>query len=124
MGNDAPCFSFIHEMLLNALREYFPSLEYGTYHHSADSFHVYERHFEMMEKIAFTSPYVSIECPRISGPDEVRYLRGVGWAELSAQKYSIESEKRPVLLCDEVGNEISEEFQFTRWLTSFDSENR
>lgn len=74
MGNDAPIFSFIHEMLLNSLREFYPNLKYGTYHHIADSFHVYSNHFEMLESMLSDS-YVEVNCPKISGPEEVKFLR-------------------------------------------------
>lgn len=96
MGNDAPCFSFIHEMMLNALRQYYPDMKQGTYYHSADSFHVYERHFDMVDEIALKGKFVEIECPRISGPDEVRFLRGY-W----------KNETMPL---------IPKQFRFSRWL--------
>ena len=50
MGNDAPAFSMIHEMVLNMLEADYPELTLGNYTHFADSFHVYERHFELLEK--------------------------------------------------------------------------
>ena len=99
MGNDAPAFSFIHEMIYNALLRHYPDLEMGNYYHSVDSFHVYERHFEMVGNIDSTqlnSEFVPIECPRISGPDEVDWLR----------RY----QEMPV--------EIPVQYQFSRWLFS------
>lgn len=79
-GNDIPTFSFIHEMVLNALKATYPDLKLGTYHHAADSFHVYEKHFEMLNTLAQgNSSYVEVDCPRMSGPDEVEFLRGL-WA--------------------------------------------
>jgi thymidylate synthase len=51
MGNDAPCFSFIHEMVWAALRNTYSALEMGNYHHTSDSFHVYERHYDMIQNI-------------------------------------------------------------------------
>lgn len=108
MGNDAPAFSFIHEMMVCALREKYPELEYGDYFHIADSFHVYERHFEMLTKLTGkgigvtevtplneTSPYTEVQCPRISGPEEVKYLR--------ACKF----------------DNVPDEFAFTKWLLDF-----
>lgn len=75
MGNDAPAFSFIHEMMVNALKTYYPNLEYGTYHHFVDSFHVYERHFGMLDKLLQKDEaYVDVDCPKISGPGEVDFL--------------------------------------------------
>ena len=111
MANDAPAFSFTHELMLNALREFYPDLEYGNYHHSADSFHVYERHFDMIEKITGIKidasstmeqdPYEEISCPPMSGPDEVRFLRAGKFVNTTT------------LLPD-----IPEDFEFTRWLTT------
>ena len=97
MGNDVPAFSIIHEMLLNALRRYYPTLEYGTYHHIADSLHVYERHFEMLEKLAAKDSYKMVLCPRISGPDEVDFLRRLDYTN------------------------IPDEYAFTKWVTTFDT---
>ncbi len=95
MSNDVPLFSLIHEMMLHALREIYPRLEYGTYHHSADSFHVYERHFGMLDELTSRDHmYILIKCPMISGPDEVRYLRA-GVANLE---------------------HIPEKFKYSRWL--------
>lgn len=94
MGNDAPAFSFIHEMMVNALRRYYPTLKYGTYFHIADSFHVYERHFSMLEKLVQGDKYVHVECPKISGPDEVDFLRKLDFSE------------------------IPESFAFARWLST------
>lgn len=93
MANDCPAFSIIHEMLLNSLRESYPDLRYGTYTHFADSFHVYERHFEMLGKLVDDDPYEPIVCPTISGPDEVRFLRKLKF------------------------DDIPEKFKFAHWLS-------
>lgn len=74
MGNDAPCFSFIHEMVFAALSDTYPMLELGTYKHTADSFHVYQRHFDMLDQIVDGSPYIYHEVPYINGIEEVRHL--------------------------------------------------
>jgi thymidylate synthase len=86
MANDAPAFSFVHEIMLNILREFYPDLEYGNYHHSADSAHVYERHFNLLEKITGLNiefkdkisgqldAYTEILCPKISGYEEAKNL--------------------------------------------------
>lgn len=86
MGNDVPAFSFIHEMMLNALREHYGNLQYGFYHHNADSFHVYERHFEMLEKIVKGDEYEEVDCPKINGYKEVKFLR-VGKFDKIPRKY-------------------------------------
>lgn len=107
MTNDAPAFSFMHEMMLNALRRPYPELELGTYHHTVNSFHAYARHFKMLEELSGVdlrtkdaiagwkpSPYVRIDCPRISGPDEVDFLRALDFSDVPSG------------------------FAFTRWLTT------
>ncbi len=70
LGNDAPCFSLIHELLWDSLKPFYPKLQLGDYHHVADSFHVYERHYQMIEKI-LDNPGVSQDhhpgCPAMSG---------------------------------------------------------
>jgi thymidylate synthase len=76
LGNDAPCFSFIHEIVLNLLRETYPDLELGVYNHCVDSLHVYEKHFPMLEQIlmAEIDEFEHIVAPPISGPAEARFL--------------------------------------------------
>jgi len=99
MGNDAPSFSVIHEMVFNALKRAYPTLQIGEYFHYVNSFHVYERHFEMLQKIINGDEYIDIKCPKISGPDEVDFLRNLN--------YSI----------------IPQEYEFTKWITKINTNN-
>jgi thymidylate synthase len=95
MGNDAPFFSFVHELLLWKLKEkdpvLFENLHLGNYQHSADSFHVYERHYDMLENI-IKSPVVATDehdnCPEMTRftPHYVAVLRD----ELTRQKPRLE----------------------------------
>ena len=74
-GNDAPAFSFIHEMLYNALLDKYHDLQLGTYHHVADSGHIYERHFPLLEKIVVNDvEFIEHVIPHIAGPLEVNAL--------------------------------------------------
>jgi thymidylate synthase len=78
MGNDAPCFSFIHEMLFAYLSDVYPELVLGDYYHTADSFHVYERHFKMLEHFVADErdwkTFKCVECPKISSYKEAAFL--------------------------------------------------
>lgn len=94
-GSDIPIFSFIHEMLYETLNVTYPKLEYGNYYHSADSFHVYEKHFDMVNKIVDNDIYKLVLCPKINGKNEVIFLRN---------------------LHKNIGQEIPNEFKFTKWL--------
>lgn len=82
MASDTPCFSFIHEMMWLTLKEIYPEIEYGMYHHNVDSFHVYERHFEMIEAIICGDTYTKVKCPKMSGIDEVNKLRKLDFANV------------------------------------------
>jgi thymidylate synthase len=96
MANDCPAFSFIHEMMLNVLKQYYPNLEYGMYHHICDSLHVYERHFKMLEQlVSGGANYITVDCPKISGADEVKFMRSMHEGNFT---------------------EIPEQFKFTQWL--------
>lgn len=64
MGNDLPCFSFIHEMVYTLLLSIYPELKFGLYTHTADSFHIYERHYEMLDKMLHEQVNV-VECPKM-----------------------------------------------------------
>jgi len=48
---DAPFFGFVHQHMLLWLKETYPSLELGGYHHFADNIHFYEQHFDLAENI-------------------------------------------------------------------------
>jgi thymidylate synthase len=75
MGNDLPCFSIIYEMIYVYLRDkHYPDLQLGVYWHTADSFHVYERHFEMLHSLLLDADYEDIDCPPISSAAEVDFL--------------------------------------------------
>lgn len=63
---DAPFFSFIQQMVLRKLRKTYKHLLLGTYYHNVGSFHVYERHFDMIAKIAATKCQGSSERMLIS----------------------------------------------------------
>ena len=49
--NDVFTFALFHQLMINHLRDKGLDVKLGTYNHSAGSFHIYERHFKMMDKI-------------------------------------------------------------------------
>jgi thymidylate synthase len=49
--NDVFQFTMLQECMLVNLKKYYPSLELGYYFHNAGSMHIYDRHFEMADKI-------------------------------------------------------------------------
>lgn len=49
--NDVFQFTMLQECMLLDLRKYYPDLGLGLYYHNAGSMHIYDRHFEMAEKI-------------------------------------------------------------------------
>lgn len=50
--NDVFTFALFQQLMLNELNSRGANLSLGKYHHSAGSFHVYDRHYSMMEKIS------------------------------------------------------------------------
>lgn len=91
LANDVPAFSFIHEMMYVYVRDvYYNDLQIGKYTHFTNSMHIYERHFEMANKIANTNDiFTPIECPLIKDAEEVRSL---------------------------ISNEFNYDGEFTKWL--------
>ena len=57
---DVPAFTFMQEMMALEL-----GVELGEYHHTSNSMHVYERHFEMCEKIIRRELTTSEPMPRL-----------------------------------------------------------
>lgn len=106
MGVDTPCFSFMHEMTYELLKLVYPDLKYGTYTHLVDSFHVYEKHFEMLKKLTAKhgDPLRVVLCPKILNAEEVEFLL---------------SKKGKHTLLD-----TPENFMFSRWLLMTEEEWR
>lgn len=72
LGNDLPFFSIVQELVATML-----GIQMGPLHLSVDSFHTYERHWDMVGKIAdhvTGSPWCPIECPRLTNEHEARCL--------------------------------------------------
>jgi thymidylate synthase len=72
--NDTFCFSILHEMVYVVLRDLmYSDLIMGSYTHKVDSFHVYERHFEMLNQIIIGGheEYYEVDCPEIYDNREV-----------------------------------------------------
>jgi thymidylate synthase len=51
LANDIVFFVTLQCQMLNHLRVKYPNLELGQYVHVADSFHLYERHYELVERL-------------------------------------------------------------------------
>jgi len=127
MGNDAPCFSFVHEMIYVAVRDTaYPELEMGTYHHTADSFHIYERHFELLEKLVNGDEYISIETPHIKSLSEVNFLKTFihltyGKPELAPlPKALVNAVQEFPALAEMIDEKIDlSSYEFSRWITTF-----
>lgn len=94
MSNDLPAFSFIHEMMYLMMKDVYPELEYGDYYHSADSFHIYEKHWPILNQILKGDEYINYECPKMSSKSEVDFLRKLDFTN------------------------IPEEYLFSKWLVS------
>lgn len=48
---DVAFFSILHKQMLFDLKETYPDLELGYYIHEMDSYHIYERHYELVESM-------------------------------------------------------------------------
>lgn len=73
MTNDIFAFCLVHQMLYAKLREVYPNLMIGIYNHVADSIHVYERHFKMLDDLVSegSNGWVYTPIPRLVSGAEV-----------------------------------------------------
>lgn len=94
LGSDCPIFSFIHEMMLHKLRVAYVDLQLGDYVHSADSFHIYERHYEMVKSLLNEPKYSLVVCSLMKDASEVDFIRKLDFTS------------------------IPEDYLFTKWLTN------
>jgi thymidylate synthase len=81
LGNDVPCFSFLHRMVHALLLGAGMNLRLGRLTTTATSLHVYSRHFDLLPKLAI-EPIAPIQVPAIQGVDEVDAMLA-----LSARKW-------------------------------------
>lgn len=65
LGNDLPCFSLFQELVAAVL-----GVKVGRYCQTVDSLHVYERHWDMLQNIARSSPWSPVDCPEVAGREE------------------------------------------------------
>ena len=67
LPTDFAFFVTLQSQMLSHLRKHagYPDLEIGTYTHIANSSHVYERHFDIVNKM-ITSKFQSIDIPKVS----------------------------------------------------------
>jgi thymidylate synthase len=69
------CFSVIQELLFILLKEKYNDLEMGSFFHHADSFHIYENKFEIMNSIFENNENnEEVVCPKISSKEEVLFI--------------------------------------------------
>lgn len=89
LGTDIPTFAFLQRLLFGMLRSVYPELQLGNMTIVAMSSHIYERHFEMVDKI-LAEPHVA-ECslmpiPSISEAFKIAASGGVvdaSWGHLA-----------------------------------------
>lgn len=61
---DIAFFTCLQQQMLLQLKSYYPSLELGSYTHSADSYHVYERHFNLVN-LMLKSEFIPSSLPEM-----------------------------------------------------------
>lgn len=61
---DVAFFTVLQQQALNHLKEVYPDLKLGKYIHIADSYHIYERHFELVEEM-IKDDFIPAEFPTI-----------------------------------------------------------
>lgn len=76
LGYDAAIFGILYEMMLADLRVTYPDLQVGWYRHTAASFHIYRRHWPMMEAILanYGANYEVLDVPEIRSHVDVTEL--------------------------------------------------
>jgi len=94
MTNDVFCFSVIYELMLVKLKAIYPELVCGDYVHTADSFHVYERHYDLLDRL-------------IKGGDDEKY-------EIPCPAIRSEAEADALIS----GTATAEDGEFAAWLLS------
>lgn len=75
LTNDLFFFGLLQQMVHAYLKPHYPNLQMGWYMHMANSLHVYEKHFFMLNNILEKKDWYTIDIPPISSREEVEWLR-------------------------------------------------
>jgi thymidylate synthase len=62
---DVAFFCSLQMQIHAHLKEIYPDLELGTYTHVANSYHVYDRHYDLAQRM-LAAPFNSVKLPQIS----------------------------------------------------------
>lgn len=78
--NDAFCFHQLYELVYAILANNLPDLRKGTYTHMTNSMHVYERHYEMIDRLVTESltGFNQIDVPKPSAVEAIDLVRSRG----------------------------------------------
>ena len=106
-------FLVIYDMMFVCLQDSYENLKRGRYNHKADSFHVYERHFKMLESIldennGSSSSFTEIDCPEIYSAGEAGFLKE--WLPDFEERIRIGK-----IEANHLFNVIPVEYKFTWW---------
>jgi len=64
LPTDIAFFAILQSQALSHLKRFYPELTLGTYTHIANSFHIYEHHFDVVNRM-LTQPFLSEEIPSV-----------------------------------------------------------
>lgn len=78
--NDVFCFHQLYALVFIILKENLPDIMAGTYTHLANSMHVYERHFDMIDQLIADDilGYYPIDIPRPTATEAIALVRSRG----------------------------------------------
>lgn len=69
--NDVPFFTWIQMEILNSLKVKYPNISLGAYYHNANSMHIYEKHYHLINLI--TSEWYKERLPAITLKEMIRH---------------------------------------------------
>lgn len=78
--NDSFTFCMLYRLVYGYLKHFYPQLKIGLYTHKADSLHIYERHWDMTNKIISggVAKYTPLVIPFPASLTEVQYIIATG----------------------------------------------
>ena len=94
-ATDVAFFCSLQMQILSHLKPFYPDLELGTYTHVANSYHVYDRHYDLASRM-LTEPFTSITLPPIVS--NLIEIDGSQTADFKTLFNSITSESNDIIL--------------------------
>lgn len=96
---DIAFFSTVQLQVFNTLKKVYPDLQLGSYTHVADSYHVYDRHYDLVDRM-LAKPFYPVIIPLINN-DLIADNKGTPSDDIIALVEYVENDSNDTIICQQ-----------------------